>query len=337
MKIAPAEKSDSFKHLETSLFRLIPPTPHRISLSKKNTLLTGLRDTVCKYITNGANTVSSVLSSPLLDLPFQQPIYSEFLVHSKSVHMVEPSGTVVFMYKNIQEGTTVDVLLTPISLFKLSSLDGEFAPNVHKMANVLYGEDCGLAQLIPDFENHLQTQEFHNHLKPVGILVQNTDSSFLSKVTTVSHGPLYNKNHQEPISLLIPKDQFVDLDDITDYDSYSQQPMSGLCKVYCTMMYILNHGQLKPHLTFFKSGKGMFEVMSLMKSYFTDLIINKIMGRINGPVHINQINFGVFCSLGYTSSQTLCKQDSLCYRGSSFLAVKISDFFVDYCDWKVLL
>lgn len=339
MKTSTVFDSDqrSFKVLKSSLFRLVPPATHKISLTKPNGFLGGLSDLVGKYSVKNAKESLLSLSSPLLDAPFQQPIYFDFLVHTKTVSKHEPCGIPVFCFRNKCSATapSVDVLFTPLSMYVAARLSAELAPNAHRMSHVWYGEDSELTELVGNMDELVSESLLHRQLRPAGVLVENNNSSFLSRVTVLSHGPMYLQKSQQPLSLVIPKDLFVDLDSSSSQECTSIEPNHGESQVYCTLTYVTNADNTKPVMTFFKSSQSYFEVLLLIQMYFTDVITNKFV--TDRECSINGITFGVVCRLGHSSGREACAQESLYYRGSSLLVVKIPGFFVDYSSWQIIL
>ncbi|ABB22281.1 capsid assembly and DNA maturation protein-like protein [Ovine gammaherpesvirus 2] len=321
-----------YEALQSNLFRLMPPATHKVSLAKPNGFLRGLADIVGKYSVNG--TEESLFKVGAWDPPFFQPNYADFLVHAKTISKHEPRGAVLFCYKDNTAQPAMDVLLTAISFRAAVGLPADLDPNVHRVAQNWYGEDTEVRSLIDDLDYLVEESNLHTRLRPVGVLVENNDSSFISRVSALTHGASYISSSQTAVNLVIPLDMFVDLDSTSCGDWGSgRQPRSDMSTVYCSLVYMLRGNDVKPALTFFKSSKSTFEVLSLLQTYYRDLITNKVMS--NRQFSINGSKFGVWCSIGTTASDQPVTQQSITVRGNSLLVACIPSFFVDISGWQV--
>ncbi|AAC58109.1 probable capsid assembly and DNA maturation protein [Alcelaphine gammaherpesvirus 1] len=321
----------NYDSLQSNLFRLIPPTTHKISLARPNGFLRGLADLVGKYSVDGAE--ESLFQPGAWDAPYVQPAFFDFLVHAKTISKHEPVGVPLFCFKNNSTAPSIDVLFTPISFHAAVGLPADVDPNVHRVAHIWYGDDSEVSSLMEDLNILLEESNLHTRLHPVGILVENNDSSFLNRVTALTHGPAYMSRKQAALKLVIPTDLFVDLDARLNVEAYGAQPSGGTSTVFCTLVYTRCGNDIKPALTFFKSNKSDFDVLTLIRAYYADLITNKL--EVNQQCNINGLKFGVMCTVGYTDSSHSINQQSLCIRGSSLLVTSISNFFVNYTGWRV--
>ncbi|AIA62099.1 orf62 [Alcelaphine gammaherpesvirus 2] len=321
----------NYESLQSNLFRLIPPTTHKISLARPNGFLKGLADLVGKYSVEGAE--ESLFQPGAWEAPYSQPVFFDFLVHARTICKHEPVGVPLFCFKNDLTAPSIDVLFTPISFHTAVGLPADVDPHVHRVAHVWYDDTSEVSSLMDDLDFLLAESDLHRRFYPVGILVENNDSSFLSRVTALTHGPSYLSSKKTGIKLVIPTDMFVDLDASLSVEPYGAQPSGGTSTVYCGLVYMRCGNDIKPALTFFKSNKSDFDVFTLVRAYYTDLIINRLEG--NQQCNINGLKFGVLCSLGHTDALHSTSQQSLCVRGSSLLVTSISNFFVNFTGWRV--
>lgn len=272
----------------------------------------------------------------LMDLPLRKPVYGEFLIHSQTFHESEPNGTVLFSFKKDDDCSNIDMIFSPMSFYKLSRMNAEIAPDVYRVANVWYGAHNGFDEYMPDLGRLVLEGRFHTHLTPVGPLVKNINSTYLNKITTVVRGEVLSKSSPpENIKVIFPSDMFFDLD-ITCPSDAIWEPVHTKSTIYACIIYAIQDNDPVMGMCFFKSGKGMYEVLSIIKLFYTDVIINKI-NSLQHQFYINRLTFGAVCRVGYTSPQIHTKQTNLNFRGTSLRVTEISDFIVNSGTWQTLL
>lgn len=226
------------------VLKLIPPQSHKLSTFKSSELGRDFRKIVSSYTPNLSSNSLQIFRDDFMVPPYRQPLYGEFLVHSKTFHNQEPIGTLVFSFKQSDgECSSVDTVFSPVSLFRMCGLDGESAPHTHRIGNIWYETEADFQQIIPNFQALIQNCTLHRYLNPVGPLVQNIHSTFLNKLSTVVKGEvLSKKSPPENIKLLLPADLFFDLDE-THPSTKFNEPVNLRVSYYVCVAYVLSGGR----------------------------------------------------------------------------------------------
>ncbi|AJG42989.1 capsid protein [Harp seal herpesvirus] len=330
-------QQQAYEKVTKDFLKLIPPQGHKFSLNNGPGFLGNLRNTVAKYVPKISVSSLTSYGSDFFNPPFRQPLYGEFLIYAKTLHNQEPLGTYLFTFKQHDSvGTNVDIIFSAASLFKVSGLGEDVAPNTYRLANVWYGLDSDVAQPVPNLQDLIENGDFHRYLTPVGPLVQNLNSTFLNKIVSVTRGEVLTKQMpQENVKLLIPADLFFDLDENLPHLMHNEPRHLKVFYYACvTYVMVLNRPALS--LAFFRSGKSFCEVMIQLKNYYSDVLANK-MTQSQGQLDIKRTTFGAMCKIGYSSSQSLPAHKTLQVRGSAFNTIEVSGFVSDPGVWVQLV
>ncbi|ARW78124.1 capsid triplex subunit 1 [Common bottlenose dolphin gammaherpesvirus 1 strain Sarasota] len=331
------EPSFSYDRVRERVFRLMPPVPHKISISNGRAFAKNVKDVISKY-TTPESRLQEMAQHVITYVDRPCPTVVDFLIHAQTVNPMEGAGTFLFAYKDKDDGSTIDTILTPVSLFRMSGLDGSDAEHAHRIANICYGDDSGLFDAIPNLGERLENGDFHKYLTPVGPLVQNINSTFLNKITSVMRGPCLNRaSPPEMVKVIFPKDMFVDLDEwVAGPLGLSNEPKTSRVYYFAVLAYVVRNDRPALSVCFFKSMKGFSELMIILRWYYRDVIYNR-MTQIMRDLYINKLLCGVVCRLGYSSPHHQLTHASRPYKGSSLPVVEISDFVSDPGSWQVLL
>lgn len=336
MKVV-APKKDDVEALGRKFLRLVPPGPHRLTLGNEREMLNEIKSLFTKYSPSPRRLISTLASDQSIWFEDQPPLYSDFLVHATTVHRDEVLGSYMFLFKTQTTIADVDVLLTPISLYRLGRGGGEFQPDLYKFGQLWYGADCEIMQLDADFVPLLEESLVHKQIVPVGPLVGNGGSTFINKLTTVRRGPLRGKDlavRETRLPLRLPKDGFLDLD-AADESFASHRPMQVLSTIFTCFVYGLDGGREVLGIYFIKSGLGECESFNMLRAYFTDLVSNRL--TLSPGVSINSLISLVACRIGFCAGDCSVNETSLSFKGSSIRAVEITDFRSEPGIWKCVI
>ncbi|AAC95586.1 orf 62 [Ateline gammaherpesvirus 3] len=329
----PKFNENAYKKIERDLLKLLPPRPHKINLSEGPKFAQSIKQALSKYVTSVKNPLN-FLSNQMLDVPFRQSFYADFLIQAKTIHQKEPIGSFLFNFKQEDNGSSIDTIFSPISLYKISGLDAEFAPSVHRISFVWYGTDNCIEDTVPNLAELLEEGRFHKFLTPVGPLVENINSTFITRIKSVAKGEvLNNKSPPENIKLVLPSDLFLDLDEsITD----TSAPRHLLSFYYACVTYPVLHNVPVMTLTFIKSNKSIRDIFCHLKVIYTDVIRTKYID-MQKDFYINKMTFGALCKVGSSSSETVPRRGNYHFRGSSLPIVEVPDFVADPGPWMTIL
>lgn len=337
MKVAEVRDS-GYGRMGADLFRLLPPNTHKMSLTNGTDFVRDLKRIFSKY--SQTSLLSDVVSanSSLFSIEPVTPLYSDFLVHAETVHESEPIGTYMFLLKvpERESGHNVDVLLTPISLYRLGGGDQAFQPEMSRFAQTWYSSSCGLRDMLPGFGDLVSNSLLHQALIPVGPLVANTGSTYINRLTTVTRGPCRPKDTREwdgYLPLRIPSDALLELGDEQENVC---APRHLRTVFYAVLTYAMGVDGPALGVFFVKSSWAFQEVVSALKAHFSGLIITRLTRA--GPVwDINALTSAVICRLGFCSETCSKTQTTLQFRGTSLKTVEFSDFTCDPDVWKIIL
>lgn len=325
---------DNYNKVAKDVLRQIPTEPYKVSIFQGSRFARDIKTILSKYATS--STFPNIIYNNLMDVPLRKPVYGEFLIHAQTFHELEPLGTFLFLFKNEEDCSNIDTIFTPISFYKLSRMNAEVAPDVHRVAHVWYGTNNGFDELMPELGRLVIEGKFHKYLTPVGPLIKNINSTFLTKISSVVRGEVLSKSSPpENIKVLFPSDMFIDLDDTCPAEAI-WEPVHTKAVIYVCIIYAIQENQPILGMCFFKSGKGMYEVLSRIKTFYADVVVNKI-NSLQQQFYINRLTFGAICRVGYTSSQIPIKQSTLHLKGNSIRVSEISDFTVNTGTWQVFL
>ncbi|ALE14777.1 ORF62 [Felid gammaherpesvirus 1] len=317
---------------------LIPPKSHKFSLASKSGLV-NITNTVAKYAPK--ISISSLINqhAGVFDPPYRQPQFGEFLIFARTLHSQEPIGTFLFTFKQQEAvGENVDIIFSPVSLFKVSRLQEESGPNTYRMANIWYEQETDILQSVPNIQELFDNGTFHKHLTPVGPLVQNVNSTYLNKVVSVVRGEVLTKRTpRENVKLLLPADLYFNLDESLFPHLIDKEPSHLNVFYYACITYTRVFDQPAASVMFFRTSKGLCEVMMQLKLFFSNLITNRLAYGEAGQLNIKRVNLGALCKVGYSSAQTQPNQKSVLIRGAAFSVVEIPDFITDPGSWVSLI
>lgn len=205
-----------YDRMGSDLYRLLPPNTHKMSLTNGVEFVRDMKRIFSKY--SQTSLLSDVFSSnsSLFSVESLNSLYSDFLIHAATVHESEPIGTYTFLLKipERDSGHNVDILLTPISLYRLGGGDQTLQPELSRFGQTWYASSCGLQDMLPDFGQLVEASTLHHSLVPVGPLVDNIGSTFINRLTTVTRGPCQPKDSRELegyVPLRIPSDALIEL------------------------------------------------------------------------------------------------------------------------------
>lgn len=327
-----------YGRMGADLYRLLPPNTHKMSLTNGTDFVRDMKRIFSKY--SQTSLLSDVLSanSSLFSIEPLNSLYSDFLVHAATVHESEPIGTYMFLLKipERESGHNVDVLLTPISLYRLGGGDQAFQPELFRFGQTWYSASCGLQDMLPGFVGFVEESSLHESLIPVGPLVDNIGSTFINRLTTVTRGPCQPKDSRERegyVPLRIPSDTLVELG--ADQET-SWAPRHLRTVIYGVIVYVRSGNAPALGMFFVKSSWAFQDVIAALKAYFSELIINRMAGA--GAVRdINGLTSAVICRLGFCSETCSQTQATLQFRGTSLKTINFSDFTCDPDVWKIIL
>ncbi|BBB06515.1 capsid triplex subunit 1 [Rhinolophus gammaherpesvirus 1] len=319
------------------VLRLLPPQSHKLSTFRGSELSRDFKKIVSSYTPSLVSSSLQIFRDEFITLPYRQSLYGEFLVHSKTFHTQEPLGTLLFSFKQFDgECSSVDIIFSPVSLYRVCGLDARQAPHTHRIGNIWYETDADFQQAVPNIQALIQNCTLHRYLTPVGPLVQNIHSTFLNKLSTVVKGEvLSKKSPPENLKLKVPADLFFDLDDSPSETRAGNQPVSLRVTYYACIVYLLMDNTPSASIMIFRSGKGFSDVMFQLKHFYSDTFIHKV--RVLGDeLDINNLTLGAVCALGYSSAQTIPTRGNIQFRSFSLPTVEISDFVSLPGTWSVL-
>lgn len=325
--------------MQRQLINLLPPTPRTLNITNGSQLVRDVRGLVSDFVQTSTLSVSS-LANTFIDLPFRQPVYSDFLIHAFSLHGDEKLGTPLLKFTGTDPNSTIDVVFTPLSVFSLFQSitdDKNSCPHMRRMSLLFYDSENSLADLIPDIHQLIETKSIHKCLMPVGFLVDNMNSTFLNKVTSVVKGPVLAKKGQflDSIKVKIPSEAFLNLDEwLQGHDGSDMPPTPSHATLYCVLVYLTTG----PKIYFVKSVKSYCQVMNALRMYFTDYIIDSYdsMGVDQG-VDISKISFGAIARLGLFGTLDEIKLSSFTYKTSNLQVIEIDNFLVESSTWDILI
>ncbi|ATA58293.1 capsid shell protein VP19C [Eptesicus fuscus gammaherpesvirus] len=329
---------EQYSRVRDEVLRLIPAQPTRVSLTNGKAFSRDVRQLLSKYATSTTPSIH-LFRDVLLDLPLRQPLYGDFLIHARTVNEREPVGTFLFAWKQLDGCSSIDTLFTPASLFRIGGMTEAAAPDVYRMSNIWYGEDVGLAELIEGLRDLVYRGTFHNFLTPVGVMVQNINSTFINRVTSVVRGEVLSKTTPpETVRALFPIDLFVDLDGAcsSQSDSAVWEPRGAKCFYYACVTYPIVEGNPALSLMFFKSNRGFQDVVLGLKVFYAQVMRHKL-DHFQANMHIDCFTFGAVCRIGYSSANSAAGLNSLSFKGASLRVIEVSDFTVDIGSWTVLI
>ncbi|QDQ69273.1 capsid triplex subunit 1 [Colobine gammaherpesvirus 1] len=323
------------ERLGRQVLNLLPRKVHSVSLSNGQEFARGLRDVLSKYAVSLRPTLETFQES-MWQLPFYQPTYGDFLVYSQTLNLHEPQGTYLFCFKRQEDGSSMDTILTPTSLFKIAGTEAESAPQTQKVASLWYGSQTGIMDLIPDLRELMDACEFHKFLAPVGPMVHSVHSTFVTKVTSavkgagVARDPPHTK-----VGLALPGDMLVDLDESSPLTICSE-PARAHVTIYACLVYVRVNNLPAMSLMFFRSGKGYAEVVACLKDYYAEVIRTRYV-QLRYELYINRMVFGVLCKLGTVPSDRIPSHQNLHFKGASFPVLVFSDFCAAAGPWQVFI
>lgn len=328
------EQQETTRYLAKSVLRLIPPFPPKVSITNGPEFARDMRKVLSKYVTS-LPVGSQIFQPDFLQAPLHKPLFGDFLVPSQSLSPQEPMGTFLFLFK-LQEQANLDIVLTPVSFYKLAHADPESFPEVHRAAYAWYGEDSGFNDTFSNLEQLIVEGSFHRFLRPVGPLVENVHSTFVNRVVSVVKGEVLSKtNPLKPLKFTVPSNLYIDLDSFRPpFDDY--EPNHLKTTIYACIIYVRVNTSPAMNLFFVRSGKSCFEVKDLLIQLFEDMVRHKL-AVTQQDLYINRLTFGAFCTLGYCSSQTSTAQVNHCAQRLSLPTIEIPDFISAPGSWQIFL
>ncbi|UTM04763.1 capsid triplex subunit 1 [Equid gammaherpesvirus 2] len=330
-------RGDSGEKLARDLLRLVPPQTHKLGTFRASELGRDLRAIVANYAPKTISGHIQIFRDDFIAPPYRQPLYGEFLVHAKTFHPQEPRGTFVFAFSvgDGPECTSVDTIFSPVSLFRVCGLGADAAPHTHRISHIWYESESDFLNVAANVRELIENCSLHKFLSPVGPLVQNIQSTFLNKITTVVKGEvLSNRSPPENIKLVLPSDLFFDMDETCPYPPSGDPVKPRVCYYIC-ILYVMVNNIPSASLQFFRTGKGDSDVVFFLRRYYSDAIANKIT-VLGDNLDINNLTLGAVCMLGYSSSQSTPGRGNLHFRSYSLPTVEVSDFVAQPGSWTLI-
>nr|BEG23136.1 capsid triplex subunit 1 [Macronycteris gammaherpesvirus 1] len=316
------------------VLKLIPPQTHKLSTFSGSVLSRDFKNLVSSYSPSVSNSLQ-IFREDFTLAPYRQPQYGEFLVHSNTFHSQEPVGIYLFLFKNKDDCSTVDTILSAITLYRAGGLGADEAAHTHRIASIWYESETDFHQTMPNLGAAITNCELHKFLVPVGPLVQNISSTFLNKLSTVVKGEVLTKaSPPENVKVVFPADMYVDLDE-THCNRPETEPKSPRVFYYACIVYVLKNNVPALSTLFFRSGKGFSDVMAQLKHFHADALIHKFR-TLPEIFDINTLNFGAVCSLGYSSSHIAPSRGNLQFKSYCLPTVEVFDFVSYPGTWTVL-
>nr|UTK45409.1 capsid triplex subunit 1 [Equid gammaherpesvirus 5] len=340
MKTKDPLAGETGEKLTKNLLRLVPPLTHKLGTFKGSELGRDFRKIVNSYapttLSGNLSRNLQIFTEDFIAPPYRQPLYGEFLVHSKTFHTQEPLGTFLFAFNQGDgpECTNVDTVFSPVSLFRVLGLDAAGAQHTHRISHIWYESESDFLNVTANVKELMESGGLHKYLNPVGPLVQNIQSTFLNKLTTVVRGEvLSNRTPPENIKLTLPANLYFDMDDTCPY-SAAPGPVKPRVLYYASLLYVMVNNNPSAYLQFFRTGKGPGDVVLFLRKYYSDAIANKIT-VLGDELDINNLTLGAVCQLGYSSSQSNPNRGNLHFRTYSLPTVEVSDFVADPGSWNL--
>nr|WEM32523.1 assembly DNA maturation protein [Bovine gammaherpesvirus 4] len=328
-------RDDMYRKIRGDLFGLIQPTTHKINITNGQKFSKDMKQLLSRYVTSITPGLD-MFRQDVLEVPYRQPLYGEFLVGSSTLSNNEPLGCMLFLFKQEDNGSSIDSLLTLTSLFKISGAGAEASEWMFKIANVWYGQESNLEDMVPNIQQLIQDGLFHTHLTPVGPMIQNIQSTFVNKITSVVKGEVLSKDPpQQNIKLVVPVDLFLDVDAMTHQGVTLLPSRLHVC-YYFVITYVIQENTPIMLLHFIKSNKALSQLVLQLKLVYGDAIRHKFV-RQQQDFYINRMTFGALCRVGYSSTSSDTNYKNLQFKGSSLPVVEIPDFISDPGPWTVFL
>lgn len=339
MKVQPMMDRGAATKLASQVTRLFPPLPHKYSINDKS----GFRrviDTLTR------KTLSSRQCTPAtwqeaLTVPHLQPQYGNFLVNCKMLHAHEPTGSFVFRFlDNHEDKSMITFVCSPAFLCTLFRYPNDTFPQLHRLSNAWYTDyksDESLEGPLTKIKEAIDNRCLHHYLHPLGILISNTQSTFMNKTRVITHGPAVSQVPIKATTLLIPSEMFIDIDrEFSIPETCPLHTSSHICKYYAVLVYLRTGEDTRAELKFISSSRGAHETTSLIYQLYSREIRAHISSLADED-SINRVVFGVMCYLGFSSSEGPAGTETLSFRITPVKYAAISNFNVEPSDWKLLL
>ncbi|AAK38265.1 ORF56 [callitrichine gammaherpesvirus 3] len=324
---------------------LLPATARRLNITDKDKFVRDVRGLIDDHMSSSAIGATSIWKLVTDYLP-NRSVYSDFLIQASSFNNAEVIGSPLFLFKQTDPYSAVDIIFTPLSLFLLfdglcNDGVGHYA-GTKRMASLMYDSQSSMMELVPNLETLVNSRSFHTFLTPVGPLVENIKSTFLNKITSVIYGPSVTKNPpMESVRIKFPAESFIDLDawlgGICHTVSGPDSSEFGHCPhpSNARLLAAITYEQSGPKLMFFRSYRGLTQVMNALRLYYSPGIMHRYAVTANPD--INGLIYGAFVSLGTVSASDIGRKDSLNYKGSSLSVVVFDNFIARSSDWTVII
>lgn len=330
MKVPRAE----YTRVRDSVLRLIPATAPRITLTNGREFARTVKTVLSKYVAS-RSLVAQVANLDLLKFSTPASVYGEFLIRARTLSANEPVGTFLFLFRQRDQATDLDSLLSPLAFMRVSGADPDTAPTTQRVAAAWYSEDDGLQDAVPGLTTMIAESSFHRYLVPVGVLVDNVASTFVNRVITGVRGATLTRTQpQVPVKLVLPADMYLDLD--ADVNPLSDEPKRLNSTIYACVTYVTVNDTPAMNLWFVRSGAGYEEVVTRLIDMFTPSLVHKLLAA-HDRLDINSLTFGALVTVGSCFSQSVPTYKSFSSRGTSLPAVELSDFVAEPGSWKVFI
>lgn len=326
------------RRIQRQLLGLVPPVPRTLNITNGKKLASDIKEVVRDYA-NATKLDVEAFTDVLATVPYRQSIYSDFLIHSSSIHNDERLGTPLFKFTDGDPKSTIDIVFTTQSLFSLfeSIRNNELYPKLKRMSMLLYDTHSGLNDLVPNLNSLIENKTFHKCIMPVGFLTENMHSTFLNKITSVMKGPILSKKEKilQTHKVVIPSEIYLDLDHwLGPANIHDTFPVPSYAVLYFVLVYLVNG----PEFLFVKSMKSKCQVMNALRQYFCSQIINSF-DSLGGEqeLDISKMAFGAITRLGLLSTLDDIKHGSLNFKTSSLPVVEIEEFVAEVSTWDILI
>ncbi|ADW24403.1 assembly/DNA maturation protein [Cricetid gammaherpesvirus 2] len=328
---------NNLQRVANGLLGQLPDLGSAVSLTDGKKFALGIRAELGKYA-YGLHQAPELLFDAFRRGAKSLRVYGNYLVHAGTVSSWEVVGTPMFLFLDGKGSTNVDRLFTPISLVKLGNHPQDIAPGSHKMANILYGNESGLSETIPNFQQLMETRKFHSHLIFAGPMLKITPSSFVGKVSTVSRGEVVeDDSYSGHCSLRLPAEFFTDLGKQNTFNYYGMLPATPRAYIYACLCYLQHPGE-ETFLVqaYFRTLVCGPELLSLVRAHFLRHIIT-CHANFPNEFNLDHLKFGFICKLGYFPEDVVVTRESVGVRGSNLIVVNIPRFTVDPGSWEPIV
>ncbi|AZB49161.1 capsid assembly and DNA maturation protein-like protein [Vombatid gammaherpesvirus 1] len=338
MKVKAMVDSESYTHMTSDILRLLPPQPHKYSINDKLGLYRATDNLASKSSTS--LSIATIRAS-LVTIPYIQPQYSDFLVNCKILNDHEPVGS--FLMRLIDEDddrTLITFAGSPTFLSNLLHYEAETFPQLHRLSNIWYSDyisDESIETPLSKVREAIEGRYLHKLLHPLGLMVSNTQSTFMNKIRVITHGPALSQVPIKHVKLLLPQEMFTDLEQMFPIHTHSTlSTRNSTSKLYAVLIYTKTLAGTRAELKFLSTNRGAHETTSLIYQLYKQQIVSHISSLVDED-SINKIVFGAICYLGFAVSDRPADTETFTFKVTPVRYIAVHNFTVEPGDWRLLL